>query len=77
MNGPPLGRRCRISRMALLGALAYFVAPFDVLPAVILIVGFTDDAAVLATVFKMVWDSIQPEHRDVAREALARLTGES
>jgi uncharacterized membrane protein YkvA (DUF1232 family) len=63
-------------RLALLGALAYFIAPFDVLPDVLPIVGLTDDAAVLAAVFKMVWDSIRPEHRQVAREALARVTGE-
>ena len=64
-------------RVALFGALAYFIAPFDVLPDMLPIVGLTDDAAILATVFKLVWDNIQPEHREVAREALARLTGES
>jgi len=61
-------------RVALFGALVYFIAPFDVIPDVIPIVGYTDDAAVLAAVFKLVWDYIQPEHRDVARQALARLT---
>jgi uncharacterized membrane protein YkvA (DUF1232 family) len=64
-------------RVALLGALAYFIAPFDVLPDMLPVVGLTDDAAVLAAVFKLVWDHIQPEHRAVAREALARLTAES
>ena len=64
-------------RVALLGALAYFIAPFDVLPDMLPIVGLTDDAAILAAVFKLVWDNIQPEHRDVAREVLARLTADS
>jgi len=64
-------------RVALFGALAYFIAPFDVIPDMLPIVGLTDDAAILATVFKLVWDNIRPEHREVAREALARVTGES
>jgi uncharacterized membrane protein YkvA (DUF1232 family) len=60
-------------RVALLGALAYFIAPFDILPDLLPVVGLTDDAAVLAAVFKIVWDNIQPIHRTAAREALARL----
>src|SRR5688572_15613817 len=60
-------------RVALLGALAYFIAPFDILPDLLPVVGLTDDAAVLAAVFKVVWDNIQPVHRVAAREALARL----
>ena len=62
-------------RVALLGALAYFIAPFDVLPDMLPIIGLTDDAAILAAVFKLVWDNIQPEHCKTAREALARATG--
>ena len=37
------------------------------------IVGFTDDAAVMAGAIKLVWDQIKPEHRDAAREALERM----
>ena len=33
---------------ALVGALAYFVLPFDVIPDMMPVLGFTDDAAVLA-----------------------------
>src|SRR5262245_22853190 len=47
-------------RAALLGALAYFVLPFDVLPDLLPIVGFTDDAAVLAAAIRLVWVHIQP-----------------
>jgi uncharacterized membrane protein YkvA (DUF1232 family) len=61
-------------RVALIGALAYFIAPFDVLPDVLPVVGLTDDAAVLAATIKLVWDSIKPEHREAARAALARLS---
>ena len=60
-------------RVALLGALAYFIAPFDILPDMLPVVGLTDDAAVLAAVLKIVWDNIKPIHRAAAREALARL----
>ena len=57
---------------ALLGALAYFVLPFDVIPDMMPVLGFTDDAAVLATAFKLVSSHIRPEHRDAAKQAIAR-----
>jgi uncharacterized membrane protein YkvA (DUF1232 family) len=60
-------------RVALIGALAYFISPFDVLPDLLPIIGFTDDAAVLAAAFKLVWDNIKPAHRDAARQTLVRL----
>ncbi len=62
-------------RAALLGALAYFVLPIDVIPDVLPVLGFTDDAAVLATALKLVFDHIEPAHRDAARAALARMVG--
>jgi uncharacterized membrane protein YkvA (DUF1232 family) len=36
------------------------------------ILGFTDDAAVLAAAIKLVANHIRPEHREAARRALAR-----
>jgi uncharacterized membrane protein YkvA (DUF1232 family) len=57
---------------ALVGALAYFVLPFDVIPDMMPVLGFTDDAAVLATALKLVASHMRPEHRDAARQALAR-----
>ena len=57
---------------ALVGALAYFVLPFDVIPDMMPILGFTDDAAVLATALRLVAAHIRPEHRDAARQAIAR-----
>ena len=57
---------------ALIGALAYFVLPFDVIPDMLPVLGFTDDAAVLATAVKLVASHIRPEHRDAARQAIAR-----
>jgi uncharacterized membrane protein YkvA (DUF1232 family) len=60
---------------ALLGALAYFVLPFDFMPDMLPILGFTDDAAVLATAIRMVASHIMPEHREAARAALKRGVG--
>lgn len=59
-------------KAALLAALAYFVLPFDVVPDVMPVLGFTDDAAVLATALRLVAGHIGPTHRAAARDALAR-----
>ena len=57
---------------ALLGAIAYFVLPFDFVPDMLPVLGFTDDAAILATAIRMVASHITPEHREAARAALKR-----
>ena len=61
---------------ALLGAIAYFVMPFDFVPDMLPILGFGDDAAVLVTALKMVSGHIRPEHRDAAKAKLHDLVGE-
>ena len=61
-------------QVALLGALAYFILPFDFMPDMLPILGFTDDAAVLATAIRMVAGHITTEHREAARAALKRGT---
>ena len=55
---------------ALLGAIAYFILPFDFIPDLLPVLGFTDDAAVLATALRMVSTHIRPDHRDAARRAI-------
>jgi uncharacterized membrane protein YkvA (DUF1232 family) len=62
-------------KAALVGALAYFVLPADLIPDVLPVVGYTDDAAVLATAIKLVSSHITPDHREAAQRALARLRG--
>jgi uncharacterized membrane protein YkvA (DUF1232 family) len=57
---------------ALIGALAYFVLPFDIVPDMLPVLGFTDDAAVLATALRLVAGHIRPTHRAAAQRALAR-----
>jgi uncharacterized membrane protein YkvA (DUF1232 family) len=59
-------------KAALLGALAYFVLPFDAIPDMLPFLGYTDDAAVLVTALRMVAAHLRPEHREAARRALAR-----
>ena len=59
-------------KAALIGALAYFVLPFDAMPDVMPMLGFADDAAVLATALRLVASHLRPEHRAAARAALAR-----
>ncbi len=54
----------------LFAALAYFVAPADLIPDVIAAVGFTDDATVLATVMGLVSAHIRERHRTAARHLL-------
>lgn len=58
------------SKLTLVAALAYFVAPIDVVPDFIFGIGFFDDASVLAAAFAAVRASITEEHRRRAREAL-------
>jgi uncharacterized membrane protein YkvA (DUF1232 family) len=60
-------------KATLVAAIAYFVLPLDAIPDVLPVLGFTDDAAVLATAIKLVASSIRPEHKEAAREKLANL----
>src|SRR5260370_30614798 len=57
---------------ALLGAIAYFILPFDFIPDMLPVLGFTDDAAILATAMRMAATHITPQHRDAAHSALHR-----
>lgn len=60
-------------RLTLLAALGYFVLPVDAIPDIMPILGFTDDAAVIAAALAAVAGSITPEHREKARKAMAEL----
>src|ERR1017187_5106839 len=60
-------------KATLVGAIAYFVLPVDAIPDVLPVIGFTDDAAVLATAISLVANHIRPAHREAARNALAKL----
>jgi len=62
-------------KAALVGALAYFVLPADVIPDILPIIGYTDDAAMLAAAIRLVAQHITPDHREAARRAIARMRG--
>jgi len=57
-------------RYVLIGAIAYFVLPTDAVADLLPLVGFTDDAAVLAAAIASVAGSITDAHRERAREIL-------
>ena len=57
----------------LLGALAYFILPVDLVPDMALGLGFTDDIAVLLAAVNAVSSHLRPDHRVSARAALDRL----
>ena len=57
-------------KLIILAALAYFVLPVDAVPDLLPLLGYADDAAVLAAAIGAVKGSITVAHRDRARETL-------
>ena len=55
---------------ALIGAIGYFVLPFDAIPDMLPVLGFADDAAMLAGVIRLFTSHITPAHRDAAKRAI-------
>jgi uncharacterized membrane protein YkvA (DUF1232 family) len=60
-------------KATLVAAIAYFVLPIDAIPDVLPVIGFTDDAAVLAIAINLVSSHIKPVHRETAKNKLANL----
>ncbi|MDE2692055.1 MAG: YkvA family protein [Acidobacteriota bacterium] len=58
------------AKATIIGALGYFIAPFDAITDLIPVVGFSDDLGVLVLALAMVATHIKPEHREKARETL-------
>ncbi|KAB0266551.1 YkvA family protein [Microvirga brassicacearum] len=57
-------------RLILMGAIAYFILPADAVADFLPLLGFADDAAVLAAAVTQVAGSITPAHRARARATL-------
>ncbi|HEX4506019.1 MAG TPA: YkvA family protein [Alphaproteobacteria bacterium] len=55
------------ARLAIFGAIAYFIMPFDLIPDFIPFVAHIDDAAVMLLAIRLVNHRITPEHRERAR----------
>jgi uncharacterized membrane protein YkvA (DUF1232 family) len=65
-------------KLLIVGALAYFVMPFDAIPDFLPLVGFTDDAAVIAATIAAIRMHMRDEHREKARDFLgAEILGPS
>lgn len=63
-------RTPRKAKAVLFAALAYFVIPTDAMPDMIAMLGFTDDATVLATALGIVGTQVKERHRRAARRLL-------
>lgn len=61
------------AKAILIGALAYFIVPADMVPDFIAGLGFTDDATVLLAALSSVTPHISAEHRQKGRAALSKL----
>ena len=59
-------------RAVLMGALAYFIIPSDVIPDFIAGLGFTDDASVLAAAMAAVHTALKSTHYDAAKTFLKK-----
>lgn len=62
-------------KLILVGALTYFILPADVVPDILPVLGFADDAAMLAAAIAQVAGAINDDHRDKARETLKENLG--
>jgi uncharacterized membrane protein YkvA (DUF1232 family) len=56
-----------------MAALAYFVLPTDAIPDVLPVLGFTDDAAVIAALIAIVGKNLKARHKEAAQVFLAKL----
>lgn len=54
-------------KVLLMGALAYLMVPWDVLPDTVPVIGWLDDVAVIAWTVRFAGTYIKPEHREKAR----------
>jgi uncharacterized membrane protein YkvA (DUF1232 family) len=59
-------------RATLMGALAYFILPIDAVPDILLVLGYTDDAAIIVAAFAAARMHITEAHRAKAREWLLK-----
>ena len=58
------------ARAILFAALAYFIAPVDLVPDILAVIGFGDDMAVLMSVYAILKSNITDEHKTKARQFL-------
>lgn len=61
----------------MLAGLAYFVLPTDALPDLLPVIGFTDDAAVIAALVAILGKTLKPRHKEAAQAFLAKLSDDA
>ena len=61
------------AKAMMMAGLAYFVLPTDAVPDFLAVVGFTDDAAVIAALLAIVGKNLKPRHKAEARQLLDQL----
>ena len=59
-------------KAVLLGAIAYFITPADLIPDIIASVGFTDEATVLMTALSLVGAHVKDRHRQEAKALMGK-----
>jgi len=62
-------------KATILAALAYFIVPVDLIPDVIIGLGYTDDITVFWAAWQAIKGHITEEHREKAAAALEQLPG--
>ena len=53
------------------GALGYFILPFDFIPDMLGPLGYTDDMGALVLALKTIWTNITPKVKEQARQKLS------
>ena len=65
------------AKAMMMAGLAYFVLPTDAVPDFLAVVGFTDDAAVIAALLAIVGKNLMPRHKAEARKLLNQFAREA
>ncbi|HEY9459550.1 MAG TPA: YkvA family protein [Paralcaligenes sp.] len=60
------------ARRTIYGALGYFIFPFDAVPDLLPVLGYTDDMSVMAAALATVAFCITPDIKEQARQKLAQ-----
>ena len=63
------------AKLTIMGALGYFISPLDFIPDLTPILGYTDDATVIAMALATVASHIKPVHREKAKAAVKEYLG--
>lgn len=55
-----------------IGALGYFILPFDLIPDMLGPLGYTDDLSALIMALKVIWSNITPRIKSQAQQTLSK-----